>query len=393
MEKELFAAVMTGKGTGAISTVQVFGENSESVIKEIFKPASEKHLRYESGEILLGTIHDGPKTIDQVTIGCEADSSFAIHCHGNPLVAELIIKLLRKHKIKILTDEQLQIKILSVQKQNDAIAQEAMTVQAQAKTLEGTKIVLNQVDYGLGKEAREWLRDIDTIPISSFHKQVEDILSNSAIAKLIIFGCKIILTGPPNTGKSSLLNCLAGKQKSIVTDISGTTRDWVTANCKIESMSLELIDTAGLDDNLLVQSDNIDNTAQKKSLELIGQADLILLVLDNSRDIEFDYGIFNDFTGKRIITVLNKSDLLPKFNTNKLPSFLSNYVKISAKEQTGIDNLISSIRQTCNVADFDPRSPICFTDRQKKLLEELKSSTSKKKNRVIMSKLLKQIKD
>jgi tRNA modification GTPase len=389
MEKTNFAAVMTGKGTGAISTIQVFGEDSESVIVAIFKPVSEKPLCFEAGEILLGTIHDGRKTIDQLTIGCEGHSTFAIHCHGNPLIVEMIVQLLQRHEVQILTDEQLHAKILSTQNQKDAIAIEAEFVQAQAKTIQGTKIILNQANSDLSKTANDWLSDIDNISIDLIRKQAKEILQNSSIAKLIIFGCKTILTGPPNTGKSTLLNCLAGKQKSIVSDISGTTRDWITAQCQIESMLLELVDTAGLDETLSAASESIDSEAQKRTLALITQADLILFVLDNSRDIDFDYSILKTFSNKKIITVLNKSDLLSKFNINKLPGLLSNIVRISAKEQTGIDKLVSSIRQTCNVASYNLQAPVCFTERQKNLLEELKQVQSKQKAARIITELLK----
>jgi tRNA modification GTPase len=391
MEKTNFAAVMTGKGTGAISTIQLFGENSESVVAAIFKPVSDKPLCFEDGAILLGTIHDGLKTIDQVTIGCEGHSIHAIHCHGNPLIVEMIIQLLQRHGVQILTDEQLQAKILSARNQKDAIAIEAEIVQAQAKTLEGTKIILNQVNSGLSKTVSDWLSDIDNISIESIRKQAEEILANSSIAKLILFGCKTILTGPPNTGKSTLLNCLSGKQKSIVSDISGTTRDWITAQCQIESMSLELIDTAGLDETLSAASESIDSEAQKRTLELIKQADLVLLVLDNSRDIDFDFSILKAFSNKKIITVLNKSDLPAKFNISKLPGLLSNIVRISAKEQTGIDKLISSILQTCGVTSYNLQYPVCFTDRQKNLLNDLKQAKSKQKAFIIITNLLKKI--
>jgi len=165
MENTTFAAVMTGKGTGAISTVQVCGDNSESIIRKIFEPVSKKPLQFETGQILLGTIHDNSKKIDQVTIGCEGTSSFAIHCHGNPLIVKLIIQLLEKHNVQILANDQLQKKILSEKKQTSTIAIEAQLAQSQSVTFEGTKIILNQVDSGLGKIVRTWLSDIETLSL------------------------------------------------------------------------------------------------------------------------------------------------------------------------------------------------------------------------------------
>ncbi|MHC4658762.1 MAG: hypothetical protein ACYS83_06230, partial [Planctomycetota bacterium] len=93
----VFAAVMTGKGTGAISTIAVFGDSAEAVIKKIFKPAGDKPTTLTVGKILLGTIIDGSETIDQVTIGCEEAETIAINCHGNPLIVADIMQLLAKH--------------------------------------------------------------------------------------------------------------------------------------------------------------------------------------------------------------------------------------------------------------------------------------------------------
>ncbi|MBN2590438.1 MAG: 50S ribosome-binding GTPase [Sedimentisphaerales bacterium] len=388
MENETFAGVMTGKGTGAIATVQVCGKNAESIIKTVFKSVSTKPLRFEVGQILLGTIHDNSKIIDQVTIGYERPYLFAIHCHGNPLIVEMIIQLLKKQGVQIISDELIQKKILSKHEQTNIIALEAKIAQVQSKTIEGTKIILNQIDSGLSKVVREWLSDINSLSLDLIKKQTDEILQNSSIAKLIISGCKTILTGPPNSGKSTLLNFLSGKQKSIVTDISGTTRDWVTAQCQIESLSLELIDTAGLDDNLSTISKSIDNAAQNKALELINEADLILLVLDNSRDIEFNYSVFHNYKRKTIITVLNKSDLPQKFNKSRLPDFLSNTIQISAKNQTGSEGLLSSIRQTLGLINFNLHTPICFNDRQLSLLKKLKLLESKQRAATIMNELL-----
>ena len=111
-----FAAVMTGKGTGAISTIQIFGDSAEVLIKKIFKSAGGKPAILKPGKILLGTIIDGTETIDQVIIGCETTHSFAINCHGNPLIVADIMKLLAQQGATLLTSQELLAKILSAQK-------------------------------------------------------------------------------------------------------------------------------------------------------------------------------------------------------------------------------------------------------------------------------------
>ncbi len=386
---DCFAAVMTGKGTGAISTIQVFGDSAEAIIKKVFKPEGTKPLKFKTGEILLGTICDSAEVVDQVTIGCEGPDTFAIHCHGNPLIVEIIMQLLQHHGAALLTAEQLLSRLLTAQEPANTIAVEAKLVQAKARTLQGTKIIANQIDAGLTKKARSWLESIDEISLDTIKAEAIQILQKSQAANLIIYGCTVVLTGPPNSGKSTLLNCLAGRQKAIVTDIKGTTRDWVSARCRIGPLSVKLIDTAGLDEKLRGHQDNIDESAQKKTVEILEQADIILLVLDNSQPAEeLDVRLLEKIAGKQIITVLNKSDLPARFDIGRLPQAFSNAVQISDKEVTGIENLNEKILKTVGAADFDLRETVCFTSRQENMLKKLTNAKSKQQTTSIITELL-----
>lgn len=376
---ETYAAVMTGRGTGAISTVQVFGDRAESILKKIFKPAEKEKAFFKTGEILLGRIVDGTKTIDQVTLGCEQNNSLAIHCHGNPLIVEMVMELLSENGVKLITAEQLHTKIFICQKNLNTIQIEAKIAIADAKTIEGTKIIANQIKGGLNKKALRWMADINLEKIKT---ETNQILENSQVAKLIIEGCTTVIVGPPNSGKSTLLNCLSGREKAIVTDIKGTTRDYVTARCQIPPLALELIDTAGLDKNLAGESGTIEKKSQLKTADVLEKADLILLVLDSSESIEqLDRSLLEKIAGKKILTVLNKSDLPTKLTVKELPKNLSNSVGISAKEENGIENLAEKIRQICEVADFDLTQPVAINDRQQQLLEQL--TVAKTKNTAI----------
>ena len=385
----IFAAVTTGRGTGAISTIQIFGDSAEALMKIVFKPAGTKPSIFKTGEILLGTICDGAEVIDQVTIGCEGPDTFAINCHGNPLIVEMIMQLLRRHGTALLTEEQLLKKLLTAQKSDGSIAVEAKLTHAKASTLQGTKIIANQIDAGLTKQARGWLENINEISLDKIKAEANQILQKSQSGRLIIYGCTAVLTGPPNSGKSTLLNCLAGRQKAIVTDIEGTTRDWVSARCRIGSLSVKLIDTAGLDEKLHDHQDNIDESAQIKTIEVVERADIVLLVLDASLPAEeLDDQIAKRFNDKKVITVLNKSDLPAKLDTSRLPGILSKTVQISAKEGAGIESLSKKITETAGAADFDLRKPICFTRRQENLIKKLTGVTSKQQAASIITELL-----
>jgi tRNA modification GTPase len=175
------------------------------------------------------------------------------------------------------------------------------------------------------------------------------------------------------------LNCLAGRQKAIVTDIAGTTRDWVSAQCEIGPLSATLIDTAGLDEKLATDPDgSVEKAAQEKTSEVLGNADLILLVLDNSLAADrFDAALLERIAGKEVLTVLNKSDLPARFDAGKLPQSLSNAVQISAKFGTGIKTLKANIVHITATANFNPQTAVCFTARQEGLVRQLRTVKSK----------------
>ncbi len=379
-----FAAVTTGKGTGAISTIQLFGDYTEVIIKKIFKPAKTKPTPFKTGKILLGTISNGSETIDQVTIGCEGTGNFAIHCHGNPLIVADIMQLLQKHGAELLTAEELLSKILSAEKPANTIALEAKLTQSQAKTLEGTKIITNQIDGGLTKKAEKWLKN--TTSLEKIKADAEQILKDTETAKLLIFGCTIVLSGPPNTGKSTLLNLLTGRKKAIIADLEGTTRDWVSGRCRIGPLFAELIDTAGL---MEAADGEIEKAAQQKAVELLKRADLVLLVLDNSGSAkQLDEKFIAKTTGKKVLTVVNKCDLEPKIEDSKTFENLQNIIKTSAKFNKGITNLTKAILQMCDVTDFDFKTAVCFTNRQEKLLKKLREAKSKDEAVEIITELL-----
>ncbi|MHC4271937.1 MAG: GTPase [Planctomycetota bacterium] len=385
-----FAAVMTSKGTGAISTIQLYGNSAKDIIKKIFKPDKEKKAILQPGRIHLGNIFDAKENLDQVTIGCVESNNFSINCHGNPLIVSDIIKLLADNKVQLVNAEQLLSKIYQTKKQFNTIAIEAKFEVAKASTIEGTKIINNQVKKGLVKIASAWLQKKDTIKLEEIKTEAEKILQNSQTGKLIIFGCKAVIVGPPNSGKSTLLNSLAGKEKAVVTDIKGTTRDWVSAQCRIGPLPIEFIDTAGLGEELIeTEIPEVDKASQLKSLELLEEADLLLLVLDiNQHADQLQKNLAQKIGGKKVLTVLNKSDLHAKLDMSKLPPNFHDYVSISAKNRTGLDKLFQKILVATEIEIFDLFSPVCFTRRQEILIHQISSLKSKEQALSIITELL-----
>jgi len=383
------AAVMTGKGVGAISSIQVVGDSAGAILERLFKPAGGK-TAFEVGRILVGSIVDGAELIDKVVIGCEEANNFSINCHGNPLIVKMIMELLVREGAAAVTSEELLAYELRQRYGENAIAIEAELAQIKAATVEGAKIIANQVNAGLSKTAKGWLGSVDSVSVAEIARQAECILEVSSAARHIISGCKIVIAGPANSGKSTLLNCLCGRQKAIVADVGGTTRDWVSVGCRIESLSMELFDTAGLDKEL-ASKNVIDSKSQDKTIDLIKQADLVLLVLDGSKktrskELRIGEGLCDD---EKLMVVFNKSDLGGQLGERDLWFDFVDSVRISAKSGSGVRRLINKIREVLGIAEFDLQAAVCFTERQRHLLAQLNKAESKRRARAIIMELLK----
>jgi len=387
--RETYASVTTAKGTGAISSIRVSGPSAGEIIKKIFKPIDGKEADFEIGDISVGNILDGPQVIDQVVVGCEGENVFAINCHGNPIIVEMIMKLLKRHDAEPVDTSQMLAQQFAKDDRANAIAAEAKLAQLAAVTLEGVKIIANQARLGLAKIAGEWLANMDRLALRDIARQCKRIIADSETANLIINGCKVVIAGPANSGKSTLLNCLAGRQKAIVAGAPGTTRDWVTGKCRTDRLLMELVDTAGLDESLS-EVNSIDSESQRRAIELLANCDLVLFVLDGSkairsRELRFKRDLLKNI---KVLVVLNKLDLGKKVDQSRLDLDFTASVSISAKSGDRIERLLKRIREVLGVADFCLNTAVCFTQRQLELLELMSRTETKSQAEAVITELL-----
>jgi len=346
--------VLTGKGHSAIGSIALWGPQAEMVLGRVFRPVG-KFEGFRLGGIYHGHITDADNLIDDVVVGCEGQHQFVIHCHGNPILLEKIVRLClacgaAQGQLETVLDNTLPAATL--------IEKEASIEQLGAVTLDGVKIIQSQVDAGLSATVRSWISDY-AASVDSIHQQCRRILDRSIIAGRIIHGVRIVLAGPPNSGKSALLNALAGSEKAIVSDTAGTTRDWVSATIKIGPFRAEIIDTAGLDPLAIRQSP--DAKAQQTTRDLLRDCDCIILLQDATQPAVPEFALPESIP---VVRVVNKCDLV-------LPQPQPGHVYLSAKTGRGIDTLLEAITRTLGAQDLSPSEPVAFTPRQKHLLEDI----------------------
>lgn len=177
-------------------------------------------------------------------------------------------------------------------------------------------------------------------------------------------GIKTVILGKPNAGKSSFLNALIGEERAIVTDIEGTTRDSLEENINISGLSLKIIDTAGIRDTV----DIVEQIGVKRAKDLAKEADLIIFIVDSSKDLDDnDYEIMKLIKEKKYIVLLNKSDLNSRVEIEALNELdKSNIITISAKNNEGIDLFEDRVKEMFLNGEINFNDEIFVTNARQK---------------------------
>ena len=379
---DTIAAVSTPPGIGGISVIRISGSECSNILEKIFKP-QRPVKEMKSHHIYYGTIYNENLLIDEVLVSIfKKPNSFTgedvieISCHGGTFVTQSVLNTILKYGARHaekgeftkraflngkidLTEAEAVIDLIHASTKRSL---EAATYQLEGKLYNSINQILEDMTY----VRSEIELDIDFSDQGLEHKKYKDYLSilkkikskierltTTAHEGLILHdGFRVVIAGPPNAGKSSVFNKIIENERAIVTDVPGTTRDYIEEDIALEGYLVKLFDTAGLRE----RADKVERFGIEKSYEILKNAHLILWIEDCSVSRETT---MPNFEGIKLISVFNKSDLM-----KKIKEINNDSIFVSAKTGSGINELKKIIVENIDVSGDDIAIGLITNSRQ-----------------------------
>jgi len=341
---DTIVALATAPVKSALAIIRVSGEDSFSVVSKIF---SHDLTHIAKRQIVYGKIFDGKESIDEVIVlvyvgpkSFTGENLVEIICHGSILIANQIIELLIKQGARLAVRGEFsnraylhgRIDLIQAEAINDMInstsveAKKLSLLSLEGKTsslilplkehiADLVSLIEVNIDYPEYEDIEKVNKEKVVKETAALHDEIQKLIAQGRQGKIIKEGLNVAIVGKPNVGKSSLLNALIKEDKAIVTSIAGTTRDVVEGDVNLKGITLHLYDTAGIRQS----TDLIENIGIDKAKKTLADADLVLLVLDASRELDQDDQEMLALTeSKKRIIVYNKSDIVTKKEDKKL---------------------------------------------------------------------------
>ena len=393
--EDTIAAISTALGVGAISIVRLSGDNAIEIANKVFK---EKNLaEVESHTIHYGHIYDDNELIDEVLVSVmkspktyTGEDVVEINCHGGIITTNRILETLLNNGARLAEPGEF-TKRAFLNGKKDLMESEAVIDIINSKSEAARKVAITTISgktskliHNFRKRLKDLLSqievnidypeyyDIEVVTeekirkeITEMKKELQYLIKESENSYVLKNGIKTVIVGRPNVGKSSILNKLIGQDKAIVTDIEGTTRDVIEGEIYLDGILLNIIDTAGIRKS----NDIVEQLGVSKSLSMINDADLVIVVLNNNEELtKYDEEILEKTKSKERIVAINKNDLTKNINLNKN---IENIVYTNTNTDEGIDSLKNKIKELFNLEKIQTKDYTYLTNsRQISLAKE-----------------------
>lgn len=387
MQTDTIAAIATAVSDSGIGIIRISGSDALSVADKIYRsPKNKKKLsQAASHTIHYGYIYDEDELIDEVMVAVmrsphsyTTEDTVEINCHGGILVMNRILETVLHHGARLAQPGEF-TKRAFLNGRIDLSKAEAVMDLIHSKNEFAMKASVNQLKGSVSAKVRSLREDIlyeiafiesalddpEHISLEGYpdklmaktqglSQELKKLIDSADNGKMLKDGIRTVILGKPNAGKSSLLNVLVGEDKAIVTSVAGTTRDVLEESIKLHGIGLNMIDTAGIRDT----EDEVEKIGVEKARKYANQADLVIYVVDSSRELdENDEEIIELIRDKKVIVLLNKTDLEPVVTEEQIKNkFREIYegeekhddslhvIRTSTKDNTGIDEFEKTIQ-------------------------------------------------
>lgn len=388
------AAISTAQGEGGIGVIRISGESAIKIADKIFKNINNKKLTDMKGyTAAFGKVIFGGEEIDEaVALVFRAPHSYTgenvveLSCHGGVYVTARVLRAALDSGARPaepgeftkraflngkmdLTEAEAVADIISARSKSAARAALCVKDGALRAKLDDIKNDLLNLashlsawaDYpeeDIAEVTDDMIFDACDKATSSLSHLLDTYDSGQAVKE----GIDTVIAGRPNVGKSTLMNLLSGSERSIVTDIPGTTRDVVEDTVLVGDVILRLSDTAGLRST----NDEVEKIGVEKARRRLEQCGLLLAVLDNSRELnDEDFSLLKEAKNVPTIVIINKTDLVGKLDTDKIADYCDNIIKVSAASGEGKEKIISAVRKIAGTDKLNPSEGILSNERQR----------------------------
>ncbi|MEL1242676.1 tRNA uridine-5-carboxymethylaminomethyl(34) synthesis GTPase MnmE [Flavobacterium sp. DGU11] len=375
--QDTIVALATPSGAGAIAVIRISGNDAINIAAGVFTSVSGKDITKQKTHTLhLGHITDGPKIYDQVLLSLfkgtnsyTGENTVEISCHGSIFIQQQIIQLLLRKGCRMANAGEFTLRAF-LNGKLDLSQAEAVADLIASDNEASHQIAMQQMRGGFSNEIaklREELlnfaslieleldfaeEDVEFADRTQFHELLSRIefvlkrlIDSFAVGNVIKNGIPVAIVGEPNVGKSTLLNALLNEERAIVSDIAGTTRDTIEDELVINGIGFRFIDTAGIRET----QDVVESIGIKKTFEKMEQAQVVIYLVDGYQltvdgsqlerlKIEIEK-IKNQFPLKPLVIIGNKADKLSKDQTNDILSSIPELFLLSAKQNTGVEEL------------------------------------------------------
>ncbi len=369
MRTDTIVAIATAVSDSGIGIIRISGNDAITIADRVYraKKRQKKLAEVKSHTIHYGFIYDEEEMIDEVMVAVmrspntyTKEDTVEIDCHGGILVMNQILNVLLKNRCRLAEPGEF-TKRAFLNGRIDLSRAEAVMDIIHSKNEFALRSSMRQLAGAVSERVRSLRKDIlfeiafiesalddpEHINLEGYQASLEEkvlkiqvelkkLIDSAENGKMLKDGINTVIVGKPNAGKSSLLNLLVGEERAIVTSVAGTTRDVLEESIKLHGIGLNIIDTAGIRNT----SDEVEKIGVDRARKYAATADLILYVVDASRELdENDDEIQSMISDKKVIVLLNKTDLEQVVSEDeilqKLPQV--SVIRTSTKENIGID--------------------------------------------------------